>query len=232
MLSFATPTWDARGSVYIIQISTSSVILSDAQYIDVSGNDRVIEPPDTSSDIFQNFVKTFVNTLITKDTESKWFASRLKETSILKRLTHTWDLSDTLSPQSDWAEAQWKPYILEISTQGFRIRWKLIGFVKAPPKISLRFLPPLSRPESPTGATMDVRQITIQTSADELEQVHDIPFMEVSSDQQMRDRGVVQEARLRLALAKLKSDRLTNTYYQKYGEVLTDEESDLDEASD
>jgi len=48
----------------------------------------------------------------------------------------------------------------------------------------------------------------------------------------MRDKGVVQEARLRLALAKLKSDRLTNTYYQKYGEVLTDEDSDQSEGSE
>ena len=105
--------------------------------------------------------------------------------------------------------------------------------MKTSPKISLRFLPPLSRPESPTQIeNKDVRQITIQTTTDELEQVHDIPFVELSSEQQMRDKGVVQEARLRLALAKLKSDRLTNTYYQKYGEVLTDEDSDQSEGSE
>jgi hypothetical protein len=233
MLGFATPTWDARRSIYTISIVSSTVILSDAQYIDISGSDRVVEPPDTSSSLFQTFLKDFVTALIVKDTESKWFASRLKESSVLKRIVHQWDLSDSVSSQSEWAQAEWRPYTLEITTQEFIIRWKLIGFVKTSPKISLRFLPPLSRPESPTQIeNKDVRQITIQTTTDELEQVHDIPFVELSSEQQMRDKGVVQEARLRLALAKLKSDRLTNTYYQKYGEVLTDEDSDQSEGSE
>jgi hypothetical protein len=48
----------------------------------------------------------------------------------------------------------------------------------------------------------------------------------------MRDKDALQEARLRLALAKLKANRLSNTYYQKYGEVYTDEGEDSDEGGD
>jgi hypothetical protein len=84
------------------------------------------------------------------------------------------------------------------------------------------------------------KQITIHPSAkqaiDELEAVADIPFTNentaIDFQQQMRDKDALQEARLRLALAKLKANRLSNTYYQKYGEVYTDEGEDSDEGGD
>jgi len=123
---------------------------------------------------------------------------------------------------------------LEISTKGFTLFWSILGITKASPKIPLRFLPPVSRPESPTIPPADVRQFTIQpptepSASEELEQVIDIPFANENTadfEKQMRDRSAVQEARLRLALAKLKAERLTTNYYEKYGEVLTDEESE------
>jgi hypothetical protein len=82
--------------------------------------------------------------------------------------------------------------------------------------------------ESPTEEA--VRQITINPSAkaatEELEAVADIPFTNentaIDFQQQIRDKDAIHEARLRLALAKLKANRLSNTYYQKYGEVYTD----------
>lgn len=236
-VSFGTPSWDARKSVYTIQINTPTVICSDAQYIDLSGSSQVIESPDTGSEVFQVFLKSFVKSLVEMDAQHKWFSSRLKEVSLLKRLSHKWLPCDVLST-FDWAEGQWKPFSLEISTQGFILCWSLIGFTKASPKINSRFLPPISRPESPTyeEPVGNLRQFTIQTSGDhdELEQVTDIPFTNentaVDFQQQMRDKGALQEARLRLALAKLKAERLSNTYYQKYGEDLPDEESDLEDS--
>ena len=233
-ITFGTPVWDAHRSIYMISVNTTLTVLSEAQYIDLSGNSRTVETPDTDSDLFKAFIKEFTTALIETDAQNKWFASRLKEASIMKRLSYGWISPNTVVSTFDWAEAEWTPSMLEISTSGFILSWSLIGFNKTSPKISLRFLPPMSRPESPTQddkEVAEVRQITLQPSLEnELQQVHDIPFTNentaVNFEQQVRDRGALQEARLRLALAKLKESRLSNTYYQKYGEVLTDEDSD------
>ena len=188
--------------------------------------------PDTSSEELKNIVGEFVTALIAKDAQAKWFSSRLKETSILKRLSHKWVGSD-ISPTHEWFVAFWSPISLEVASQGFTLYWQVKRFEESAPQISSRFLA-ISRPESPTEEV--TKQITIQPSAkmatDELEAVTDIPFTNentaIDFQQQMRDKDALQEARLRLALAKLKENRLSNTYYQKYGEVYTDEGEDSD----
>jgi hypothetical protein len=235
MFTFASPSWDARKGVYTIQISTDYTLQSDSQCIDLSGN-TTIESPDTNSVSFQAFVKEFAAALIAKDTESHWFSSRLRESSLVKRLLNTWNVIDSVKPESEWFFPVWRPTRLEISTQGFVIEWSLVSFVKTNPKIAERFLPPMSRPDSPTDGTTDIRRLTIQTSAEELEQVNDIPFTDEHRmhdfHQQQQDKSAVQEAKLRLALAKLKAQRLANTYYEKYGEIPTDEENSEDDSNE
>jgi hypothetical protein len=227
--TFSTPSWDARKSVYTIIIASTATVQSDAQYTDLSGS-PTIESPDTQTEVFQTLLKTFVTDLLTKDAESKWFSSRLRESSITKRLVHTWEPSETVRPESEWSFPVWRPNLLEISTKGFTIQWVLDSFVKTTPKISERFLPPMSRPDSPTEP--HIRHLTIQTSGEEMDGEVDIPFADesrmVNFEKQQQDKSALQEARLRLALAKLKADRLSNTYYQKYGEIPTDEEESED----
>ena len=69
--------------------------------------------------------------------------------------------------------------------------------------------------------------------SDELEAVYDIPYANdrtMDLHEQMKDRQALQEARLRLALAKLKAERLRNAYFSKYGEAYSEEEdSELSE---
>lgn len=235
MYTFASPSWDARKGVYTIPIMTEYTTESDSQCIDLSGN-TTIESPDTKSDSFQGFVKEFASALVAKDAESKWFSSRLRESSIIKRLENTWHVVDTIKPESDWVIPVWRPTRLEISTKGFVIEWNLLSFNKTNPKISERFLPPMSRPDSPTEPNADIRHLVIQTSGDELEQVADIPFTDSTSlhdfHRQQQDKSAVHEAKLRLALAKLKAQRLSNTYYEKYGEIPTDEENSEDDSDE
>ena len=231
-MEFSSPIWDARTSVYKIAIRTHFILASEPQFVDLSGSSFNLEMPDTSSEELKNIVGEFVTALIAKDAQAKWFSSRLKETSILKRLSHKWVGSD-ISPTHEWFVAFWSPISLEVASQGFTLYWQVKRFEESAPQISSRFLA-ISRPESPTEEV--TKQITIQPSAkmatDELEAVTDIPFTNentaIDFQQQMRDKDALQEARLRLALAKLKENRLSNTYYQKYGEVYTDEGEDSD----
>jgi hypothetical protein len=196
--------------------------------MDISGSSFTIEMPDTSSEEMKKIVAAFVNSLLAKDAQAKWFSSRLKEASILKRLVHKWETSD-VNPTHEWNIAHWSPTSLEVANQSFMINWHVTRFEESTPQISSRFFA-VSRPESPTEEA--VRQITIQPTPerDEMEIVNDIPFADFQ--EQMRDKNALQEARLRLALAKLKASRLSNTYYQKYGELYTDEAESEDEGED
>jgi hypothetical protein len=244
MIEFSSPTWDARTSVYKIIIRSNIELTSDPQYVDLSGLSFNVETPDTSSQRMKNIVEKIADALIDKDAQAKWFSSRLKVASVLKRLSHKW-LGSDLTPTNEWSVACWSPLFLEVASQGFTIHWRVTKFEKSSPQISSRFLA-ISRPESPTDAQPVIaeatKQITIHPSSkmasEELEAVTDIPFTNENTafdfQQQLRDKEALQEARLRLALAKLKTNRLSNTYYQKYGEVYTGEgeSSDESDASD
>jgi hypothetical protein len=232
-IEFASPVWDSKSQSYRIFIQSSTTISSAAQYIDLSGNNAQIEYPDVSSDAITAHIKEFVKALLLKDSQANWFSTRLRESSILRKLEHKWELSQSLVPTHSWVTAIWSFSYIQITTQGFTLHWKLTRFDEAHPQISSRFLPAVSNPATPRPASPEVetRQFTIQPTAEMdsegMEAVYDIPYAndtQMDLHQQMKDRHALQEARLRLALAKLKAERLTNKYYSKYGEAFSEEE--------
>ncbi len=240
--TFVTPVWDSKLQTYKIMISSPTVRLSSApQYIDISSNGAAeIEHPDMTSSEAVEVVSQFIKALLLKDSQENWFSTRLRESSILKKLEHKWELNSTVVPTHNWIRAVWAMNSLEITTKGFTLRWMLLRFESAQPQISSRFLPALSAPQTPRSASPepDVKQITIQPTAemnlDELEVGYDIPYANdrtMNLQEQMNDRHALQEARLRLALAKLKAERLKNAYFSKYGEEYSEEEdSELSES--
>ncbi len=234
-MEFLTPVWDTQKSSYRITFvrSTTPFLFSESQYIDMSANSIEYETPDMNTDEFNKLVKGFVASLLQKDAEAKWFATRLRESSILRRLEHVWEPS-TLLPDTKWVKIKWAPTSLEINQKSFLLHWEIQEFVEAPPQISSRYMPPVSGPASPAPereTPTTTRQITIQRGPEELEQVYDIPFTNentaIDLAQQTEDKHKLQEAKLRLALAKLKAQRLTENYYKKYGEIYSSDE-DLD----
>lgn len=239
-MEFQAPVFDASRHIYKIRLnlSTAPLLHSAAQYYDLSSNDLSdIETPDTTSVEFQTVVKTFVAALLQKDAQAKWFASRLRESSILRRLEHIWD-EPLVRPSYAWFVANWSPAMLEISREGFSLHWTCQRYEEAQPQISSRFLPPVSGPPSPAPERADglptVRQITVHANPHEsdMEQVYDIPFTNENTaldlEEQLEDQRKIQEARLRLALARIKAERLTKAYQRKYGEDFSDEEFDSD----
>lgn len=234
-MDFASPIWDSKSQSYKIFIQSSITISSAPQYIDLSSNQIEIEYPDISNSSVM--IKSFIQSLLAKDAEAHWFSTRLRESSILRKLNFEWDVSPSILPTHSWTSAVWTFHYLQITTQGFTLHWKLLRFDESHPQISSRFLPALSAPATPRPASPEpeTRQITIQaTDSDELEAVYDIPYATdrtMDLHEQMKDRQALQEARLRLALAKLKAERLKNAYYSKYGESYSEEEdSDLSES--
>ena len=189
----------------------------------------------------QEAVSQFVKGLLAKDAQDHWFSTRLRESSIVRKLQHEWDCG-RIVPAQNWVRAVWGINSLAISTHAFTLQWDILKFEPTQPQIASRFLPALSNPATPraTSPSPETRQITIQPTAaaeeeaNELEDVYDIPYStDRTTDlhEQMKDRQALQEARLRLALAKLKMERLRNGYFSKYGEAYSeDEDSDLSES--
>lgn len=228
-MEFVTPVWNTQKSSYTIGILKAPFLFSEPQYVDMSSNPVEFESPDTNTGEFKKLISVFIASLLQKDAEAKWFATRLRESSILRRLEHEWVLP-SFTPETQWVKAKWSPSSLEITQKSFILHWTIQEFVEAAPQISSRYMPPVSGPPSPSAEleTPTTRQITIQRGGDELEQVYDIPFTNentaIDFTQQMEDKHKLQEAKLRLALAKLKAQRLKENYYKKYGEDFSSED--------
>lgn len=231
-MEFVTPVWNTQKSSYTIGIQKAPSLFSEPQYIDISSNSIEIETPDTNTDEFKKLIALFISSLLQKDAEAKWFATRLRESSILRRLEHDWALPTT-APETQWVKAKWSPNALEITQKTFILHWTIQEFIEAAPQISSRYMPPISGPPSPSPEraereTPTTRQITIQRGGEELEQVYDIPFTNentaIDLTEQMEDKHKLQEAKLRLALAKLKAQRLKENYYKKYGSDYSSED--------
>jgi hypothetical protein len=163
-MEFSTPLFDSKSNNYKIGIITSETIESEAFYLDLSGQLTITEPDVTP--FVENFVKKFVE----KDAEAKWFSSRLKGASVLKKLKHTFHPSDDALPsENGWYLALWIPKRLEIYSTGFLLCWTVKEYKSANPQISSRFLtfsePPTPRPESPSEeAATETRQVIIHHS--------------------------------------------------------------------
>jgi len=247
-ISFSIPVWQKQ--YYTIKIAAGSEysVASPPQYIDLSGTNVNYETPDEDVPSFNEVTKKFITALIEKDKQASWFSTKLKEASVLRKLIHVWETAhlDTYSHESGWYLLNWKPTSLKIKTDGFILVWSIVRIEATTPQISPRFLhlsePPSPAPEKESSPSNTIRQITLQagagagnSSSDELQQVYDIPFSNENTaavfEEQIRDKQVVQEARLRLALAKLKAERLEQKYSKKYGEYLEDDE-DEDEDED
>jgi hypothetical protein len=56
--------------------------------------------------------------------------------------------------------------------------------------------------------------------------------MESESKERTMEKQRIREARLKVALAKLRAERMVQKYYMRYGEDLEGEESELSSASD
>jgi hypothetical protein len=249
-ITFSIPVWQTANKQqhYNVTIAAGGeyVVVSPPQYIDLSGSNANYETPDEDVPSFNEVTKKFITALIEKDKQASWFSTKLKEASVLRKLTHVWETArlDTAGHESGWYLLNWKPTSLKIKTDGFILVWSVVRIEATTPQISPRFLhlsePPSPAPEKESSPSNTIRQITLQAGAatstsDELMQVYDIPFSNENTaavfEEQIRDKQVVQEARLRLALAKLKAERLEHKYSKKYGEYLEDE-GDEDEDED
>jgi len=233
MLSVNTPTWNKSEQCYSFGLKANMIIITKP----------LLEFTDKSLPVT---FKQDVNDLMTEFLEKtrQWFASPLKLESSLRRLRHSWP---TLTKPEGFVTLTFSPAFMIISSKEMILDWQLVKSLPSEPFISADFLESTTpRPQSPVliapgpSDAPGIRTIQIQNTVDSSEAlvpVNDLPLsdileLESESKEKTMEKQRIREARLKVALAKLKAERMAQKYYMRYGEDLENEDSELSSASD
>ena len=234
-MEFASPIWDSGREAYRVRIlGTRPVLTAESQYLDASTK---IKSPNEAGDDYKELIKVFVSDFIKKEATAKWFSSRPREASVLRRLRNQWIVSSTKpKPDADWVIPHWQLDCIELTKETINLLWQLVELKETTATIPSGFFAP-SRPASPSQEEKEtVRQITVHPAEkSDLEVVFDIPYSstaEEEQEEQIKLRQAIREARLRFAIAKLKKDKLLEKYFNEYGEIPEDPDFDSDSSGE
>lgn len=244
-----SPTWDAKNSCYIFRIQnvsgdTTFTVDGEPVCFDSEADKSALKLPVFPDSLLNTLVHSFI------DQTKRWFTTPLVAESIKKRLRHVMIPSDFSA--EGWHMPIWAPTSIITYRDHFDVCWSMLEWKSSTPKISADFLmgsmtpraqspePQTQSPEQPQ--TQDLRTIQIQ---DTLIPVGDLPlsdlpplaFYNETADGDIRRQEIrqkIREARLRVALAKLKAERMEQRYYERYGEspVESEDSSELSTDSD
>lgn len=166
--------------------------------------------PDTDPDISGN---ENVNAIMTEFLEkaARYFSKALDVAAFQKRLTHVWqkDISFSLQPSDNIQFCTyWIPDRVLFHATRYEIFWKIQSIQ---PIIADAVLAILEKGVHPV-ATADPP--VVKEMADE-----EIPLKEVNTakEEKKMAKQVIRHARLRIALAQLRAERLAEKYFKKYG---------------
>lgn len=237
-MDFANPIWDSGREAYRIRlVNDRPLLMAESQYVDKY---MKVNSPSEDEDAYKEIIKLFVSEFIKKESTAKWFSSRPREASILRRLRNQWSVSSTkVKPDVEWVIPHWQLDCIEITKETINLLWQLVELKETTPKIPSGFFAP-SRPASPSPSPSSreetVRQITVHPAEkSELEVVFDIPYSstaEQDQEEEIKFRQAIREARLRFAIAKMKKDRLLEKYFNEYGEIPEDPDFDSDSSEE
>lgn len=225
ILHITNPVWNSKDSSYMFQISGASLILT----IQSLGSTAAENVPHPLPAQLESFLEEFINKT------SRHFATPLRTSAILPRLTHMWNVSGDLVADEHYM-LHWSIKAMIIKSKEFCLVW-CCEWQRCPPLITSNFLN-LSAPSRSSSPARDLRTIQIQPSVTMDE--HEVPMtldsrlmtLEYENTPVSAEKKRIREARLRAALANLRADRLAEKYYQKYGTPAGDGSSDLSSESE
>jgi hypothetical protein len=249
-MEITSPTWNQKdtsytltfyGQVPVLNSPTPVFLQADSENIDLSSATLPVIP----AEYLEKFLTDFI------EKAGRWFQSPLRIDTLKKRLRHAILTKNSLTTESkdDWYTLDWQPASLVISNREFTLYWKVSNITPAQPQISVDFLgsaTPRAHSPEPTQASEGedgLRTIQIQSTLDTLVPIGDLPLSDLPPLAYYKEEEVdegkeevkrrIREARLRVALAKLKAQRMEERYYSKYGEAAENSESsDLTTDSD
>lgn len=184
----------------------------------------------------QRRLETFIEKFLME--AGKYFSKQLTTPMFMQRLQHIWnaELID-IDPLKDIASAIWIPAQIHFYATRYEIHWSLRAVSYVPePSIPSGFL---ERGDDIGGE--DLVPLELPGQCDEELGSLDADAIPLSSKytqeeyvQRAAARKRIRQARLRVALAQLRAERLAERYYRKYGdfEDLDDSNSELSEEED
>lgn len=218
-LELEAPIWYSKDSMYVSNIkrSSSDMILY-SEPCDISKEKQNIEPKPVEQAVLAELAHE-LHGLVTG-----WFTTPLTKEQIEKRL-HFKFLAFDYKPESKWVKFKWVPKYLQVQSKGFYVAWSVDSYVEANPRIPLAFLESVTpRATTPTdGSKNQIRNIVIQPGAGpDIEQVDDIPLSDQPSsfeihDGRSREKQRVRQAKLRVAIARLRLEEMKQRYLLHYG---------------
>lgn len=225
------PTWNSADSIYIFRvIKNKPEIKSKTLYVKSSTdiNLTINEFPQLTmmtSDIAENFIEL----------SKKWFSTPLKKENFLKRLRHKFNMKNQNQKDiNNWINFSFILDTIEINNKEIILNWLNSLETISEPLIPSDFIKE-SRPSSPDNANLRTIQITNTVDSNNLVAFEDLPFSEqltYDDNSKSNEKRKIREARLRVALAKLKVERLAKNYFSRYGEDNNSDSSDLTSESE
>jgi hypothetical protein len=231
-MEISVPTWNAKDTSYTFRVSKHTYKVESTIFWE--GHDTELTLPATLP-CLDPFLREFVQL------SKKYFTNELVLEKIQKRLRHEVLHTDSLPSETNWFTVSFRPAQLIIKPAGeFVLGWASSEFREAQPVIPTDFLGSTTpRAHTPTPEQEEeLRTIHVH---DSLVPVGDLPlsdlpplsFGDAPEDPAREEhRRRVREAKLKVALARLKAQRMEQKYYERYGEDLSESEDSSEFSSE
>lgn len=241
-MEISYPNWNSQENAYLFTIDLPSQHIAGSAVSQPS----LATLPDL--DKHEPFLSDLLQEFLEKT--KRFFVTPLPLEKVKKYLRHyTSDSASAFPADSSLCKPLWSPTSLKMKTNEFGLYWTIKGWEVAEPLIQADFFRSTSpAPQSPEPPSQDAKQhnevrnqsnlrtIHIQNTMDSLVPVGDLPLSDLpplnfqeESHEKKEIRRRIREARLKVELAKLKAKRMSQLYFERYGEAgYSTEESSLE----
>ena len=209
------PIWSSTNKTYTITIIDPQTI-SYSEIRNTSGDDFFNEPTTNKKafeEVFIDLVKEFI--IFTKDI----FSTPIKDTIFIKRSKHIFKQIVKSNNYGKRCLISWKPIKIIISVNSYEIYWD----------VSIVLLDDSIDCENIQSEAINIIEPNIELQ--ELSNISPEEDQHISSRALLKKK--VREAKLKVAIAQLKAEKLAARYFRRYGNDLDiSYESDLSSDSD
>lgn len=233
-MEVGVPTWNTGSRSYTFQIlKCTTEFKTDTVYYEAGASMPAPVPPATTL-VQEKIVSAFL------EATRKYFTSPLTAEKVLRHLRHSVQEGD-LPTSTGWYDVVWAPAKMIVKTGEYELVWRIASTTETNPMIPSEFTESKTpRPRSPdTPEQQEVRSIQIH---DSLIPVGDLPLSDLpplpfSTEEELDplkedSKRKIREARLKAALARLKAQRMEQSYYERYGQPPEESENSSETSSD
>lgn len=222
------PTWNAGARSYSFQILKSEAAVKATVYFEVGAAAPALPALDAGfSEVLQLLLEKV----------KQYFTAPLRPEKVLRHLRHTLQ-EGNLPTATGWYEITWSPFVFVVKAGEFELVWQIRDLKEATPTIPLEFTesqtPRAKSPDVPEQTrTIQIHDALIPVGDLPLSDLPPLPFsMEEADPLRIESKRRIREAKLKVALAKLKAQRMEQKYFERYGQTPEDSEGSSDVSSD